>query len=192
MDYNAFADDSWYHLPTLPLSHRTTLLLRCTNLYKDPKIGPRPVLNLVLARTGMHSLGDIRSVFPELKVLIMCESDENARPLFQRGCQPVFDLLPTSLQHIHILQSSYEDMQRHPAAPAVIFPALESLTITWLQADISDLGDPAAHVPDPLPHLRRLVEASVIAPHCTFKYLRSTATEEDALADAMADLGLAS
>lgn len=192
MDDNAFADDSWYHLPTLPLSHRTTLLLRCTNLYKDPKIGPRPVLNLVLARSGMHSLGDIHSVFPELDVLIMCESDENARPLFEDGGQPVFDLLPTSLRHIHILQSSYENMRRHPGAPATTFPALESLTITWLQADTGESGNAAAYVPDPLPDLRRLVEASVVAPRCTFKYLRSTATEEDAMADAMADLGLAS
>lgn len=80
-----------------------------------------------------------------------------------------------------------------PPVPAAAFPALESLSVTWLQPDTDkSAGDPAEHATDPLLDLRTFVEASVVAPLCTFKYLRSTATEEDALADAMADLGLPS
>ena len=190
MDDYAFSESSWVRLATLPLSPQTTLLLRHANLYyyQRAENGPCPVLSLVLCRSSMESLANIHSVFPELEVLIVCESDENARPWFEDGGQPVFELLPTSLRHIHILQRSYEDMQTHHGATAATFPALETLTITWLQPD----EHPRAHVPDPLPNLRTLVEASVVAPRCTFKYLRSTAAEEDALADAMADLALAS
>ena len=191
MDDNAFYAEAWSHLPLLPLSDRTTLFLHYAGLFDGLGDARCPVLKLVLGRYSVSSFADILSPFPELEVLVTCDSIDDDQPTFEHG-QPIFALLPTSLRHVHILQRSFEGLDCRPVSAAT-FPALESLTFTWLQPDTGEsAGDPAAHTMDPFSNLRNFVEASVAAPLCTFKYLRSTAAEEDALAGAMADLGLVS
>ena len=171
----------WNYLHGLPLSQRTTLVLRKTTLV--PRVAYCPVLNLILDQSRVQATPELRQNFPDLAVLIACKSAcLNSLRQF-RG-------LPTSVRHIHTLQSDFNFFQEDRAS-ATTLPALESLTFTWLQPDTTDeSGGPAAEDADPLSNLRRFVEATVVAPLCTFKYLRSTKAPEDALADAMADLGL--
>lgn len=182
IDDEAF-DAAWDHMHGLPLSQRTTLVLRKTKLAQSLEFAYCPVLNLVLDQCSVHATTDLLEAFPKLEVLIACRSSclHNLQQ---------FDWLPTSGRHIHILQSDLDVSSTEPASTAT-FPALESLTFTWLQPDTTDeSGSPAADDADPLSDLRKFVEATIVVPRCTFKYLRSTESPEDALADAMADLEL--
>lgn len=181
MDNEAFRN-AWDRLHALPLSQRTTLVLRNTVLVLDHENTACLLPTLVLDRCRVSMTADVLHHFPDLETLIVCKS------IMLNSLQQ-FDWLTPSARHVHFLQSDFEDVQDE-TAPAATFPALESLTLTWLQSDAGERGNPAADVADPLHDLRNFVEATIVAPQCTFKYLRSTKAPEDALADAMAALGL--
>ena len=182
VDDEAFGN-AWDHLHALPLWQRTTLVLRNTVLVLDHGNTGCPLRTLILEHCRVFMTADFLYNFPDLEILIVCKS------IMLNSVQQS-DWLPPSARHIHILQDNCEITQEDLAAAAT-FPALESLTFTWLQPDAAgESGSLAAEVADPLLDLRRFVESSVVAPQCTFKYLRSSKSSEDALADAMADLGL--
>lgn len=161
-------------LDSLPLSRRTTLSFRNTDLDGTIRSAGCLVRNLILDRCDIFSIFGFLSGFPDLEVFVACE-------LSVPGQEPGFDWVPRSVRHIHILQrnSIYVDSHR-PALPAT-FPVLESLTFTWLQP--SEFGIPDVDIANPLPDLRRFVESSVVAPRCTFRFLRSSKLSKDALAD---------
>lgn len=174
----------WNYLHGLPLSQRTTLTLRKTTLIL--RVAHCPVLNLNLDQSRVQRRADFHQNFPDLEVLIACQS-ACLNSLRQ------FDGLPTSVRHIHILRSDLNFFYQEDRASVTTLPALETLTFTWLQPDTTNESRSlAADLADPLSDLRRTVELSVVAPQCTFEYLRSTKAPDDALADAMADLGLGS
>lgn len=181
MDDEAFGN-AWDRLDALPLSQRTTLVLRNTVLVLDHGNTGCLLPTLILDRCRVFTTADFLHHFPDLQILIVCKST-------MLNSLQQFDWLTPSARHVHILQSDFEDI-RDETAPAATFPALESLTFTWLQSDAGERGNPAADVADPLHDLRKFVEATIVAPQCTFKYVRSTKSSEEALADAMAELGL--
>ena len=106
-----------------------------------------------------------------------------------RPCNPT--PLPTTIRSVHILECTF-DGDDHPGAP-IVLPHLESLVFTSFGPSTgSGVQKPANDNAYSLDSLQPLVESFVVAPRCTFKYLRSTKSSEKALAVALAELGLES
>lgn len=161
---------------------QTTLMLRNTELALSHDHDSYPTCNLILLNCVVHSITKCFSRFPNLEVIVAGESSDGDSLLR-------FNWLPNSVRHVHILQRDFEDLQEYPA-PAINLPALETFTLTWLRPDAGQSESLSASVATPLSDLRKYVEATIVAPQCTFKYFRSTKASEDTLADAMAELGL--
>ncbi|KAG0660227.1 hypothetical protein C6P46_004681 [Rhodotorula mucilaginosa] len=96
----------------------------------------------------------------------------------------VIETLPSTIRRVHILLHEI-----HVHNSRVDLPHLEFFTFTWLQRSAENGPQTSADDNlDALEDLRRAVNSIVNAPQCTFKYLRSTESPEDALADALAAL----
>lgn len=101
--------------------------------------------------------------------------------------------LPASIRRVRILQtdSKLYNPDYYRSDPPVVLPLLEAFTFTWLRpsADLESqvLADAEA---DALAEMQQVVKSIVTAPQCTFEFLRSTKSPEDALADALAALNL--
>ena len=100
---------------------------------------------------------------------------------------------PASLRHVHILEHSIKISWAQIDARHVL-PHLESFTYTLL---FSGESEPQAGADDgserhELVNLQQAVESIIDAPHCSFKYVRSIRSPEDALADALAAVKLPS
>ena len=138
--------------------------------------------HLILAncRALSASLGELLDRFGRLETLVLVETENENDDLVSTLVS-----LPTTVRCVHVLDGYIYINDDLPDAP-VVLPHLESFTFTLLllKATPADAGL------DALAGLQHAVELSVVAPRCTFKYLRSTKAPEDALADAMADLGL--
>lgn len=102
----------------------------------------------------------------------------------------ILGLLPASIQRVHLLHHNFYNPEEQADIPYGL-PQLESFTLTWLvPAAASEPTMQADPDSDLLPDLQRRIESAVIAPKCTFKYLRSTKSPDEALADAVADFKL--
>lgn len=131
------------------------------------------------------SLGDMLEHCPRLETLVLSEMEE------LNLVSAVYSL-PASIRRVHILQHDLKVENSDFDVPNDLH-RLESFTFTWLAPAVKrwpwTSEDPAA---DPLGDLQRAIESTIVAPECTFRYLRSTKSPEDALADALAAFNLAS
>lgn len=98
--------------------------------------------------------------------------------------------LPTTIRRVHSLQQDVH-FNTYSYGASVVLPRLESFTFTWLLPP-TDSGPQilAGDDLDALADLQQVVESMVDAPQCTFKYLHSVKSPEDAFADALAALKL--
>ena len=106
----------------------------------------------------------------------------------------IYSLRP-SIRSVHILQYDIDidniDMD-HPGVRSLL-PRLESFTFTLFQPSANSESETSAgdHLDsNMLVKLQQVVESMVDAPQCTFKFLQTTKSPEEALADALAELGL--
>ena len=95
--------------------------------------------------------------------------------------------LPTTIRRVHVLEHRVYGIH-DPLDARHVLPHLESFTYTLLCSEGSEPQTHADDGPDAdaLAEVQQLLESSLDAPQCTFKYLRSTKSPEDALADAVA------
>ena len=178
--------DLWGSFALLPLSSETALFLRNIALEMDDgDIGEPQARHLIFDKCWWVevSAADLLVRFHHLETLVLDVRDNNLVSLITA--------LPTTIRRVHILEHNFEIDEHRSHAPRVL-PHLESFTYTLLSS-----GDSAPQTPedvgpdrDPLAEVRQAVESILAAPQCTFKYLRSTRSPEDALADAVAELGL--
>ena len=91
---------------------------------------------------------------------------------------------------MHILEHEFNIAGGRSIAPHVL-PHLESFTYTLLPSSETpaDEGNdgPGANK---LAEVQQVVASGIVAPKCTFKFLRSTRSPEDAAAEALAALKL--
>lgn len=91
---------------------------------------------------------------------------------------------------MYVLQQDIH-LRENPYGASVVLPGLESFTFTWLLPPTNSGPQLLAHDDlDTFADLQRDVKSVVNAPQCTFTFLRSTTSPEDALADALAALEL--
>lgn len=137
-------------------------------------------------RATEGSLTYVLDQFPHLETLVFF--DPEVDNLVSTLVTP-----PASLRHVHILEHSINISWAQIDARHVL-PHLESFTYTLL---FSGESEPQARANDgserhELVDLQQAVESIIDAPHCTFKYVRSIRSPEDALADALAAFKLPS
>ncbi|KWU46613.1 hypothetical protein RHOSPDRAFT_31427 [Rhodotorula sp. JG-1b] len=88
-------------------------------------------------------------------------------------------MLPASIRHVHFLQQTFYVVEVSPDDPPRRFPYLESFTFTWrVPAAHIEYRAPDQEDSDSLTDLQRVIESNIVAPQCTFKYLRSTKSPE--------------
>lgn len=178
------------HFPSLPVSSKTVVFLR------NPAIGTREDLDdldpchLVVENryTDTELIGDSIYQFRRLETLVLPETDD------EHFVSAIFNL-PSFIRRVHILQHYIHidniDVD-HPGVRRRL-PHLESFTFTLFQtsanseSQTSAGNDLASNTPA---ELQQAVESLVDAPQCTFKYLQTTKSPEEALADALAESGL--
>ena len=126
-----------------------------------------------------------------------CSSDSIASKLWsypkKARSDPVtlMRMLPASIRHVHFLQQTFYVVEVSPDDPPRRFPYLESFTFTWrVPAAHIEYRAPDQEDSDSLTDLQRVIESNIVAPQCTFKYLRSTKSPESLLADALAAFNL--
>jgi hypothetical protein len=155
------------------------LFLRHIDLEREGDVGDREARHLVFDACWSAStyVGDVVGRFPRLETLILSETEAN-------DLMSVIETLPSTIRRVHILLHEI-----HVHNSRVDLPHLEFFTFTWLQRSAENGPQTSADDNlDALEDLRRAVNSIVNAPQCTFKYLRSTESPEDALADALAAL----
>ena len=167
------------------LSSETTVFLHCGSFYANAGDGNLETRTLVIDRcwTAETPISDLLLPFHRLETLVVIDTGEDE-------LVSMIVALPSIIRHVHVLEREFDIDDDRPDVPNVL-PHLESFTFTWLLP--STENGPRALAdddPDALVELQRTVESAVIAPKCTFKYLRSTKSPDDALADAVADFKL--
>ena len=184
-------DSLWGGFAMIPASSETLLFLRNVSLGADENDDDLSTRQLIFEKCWAHEVfvDQVLDRCPHLETLVLSDMYHfNLIHLIR-----TVDSLPTSVRHVHILQHNIYtgniDVD-HSAHPRVL-PHLESFTYTLL----SDESEPQTHADDgpdrgALAKVQQAVESTLDAPQCTFKYLRSTESPEDALADALAAFGL--
>ena len=175
------ANVEWGWFRTLPLSSETVLFLRNIGIDTVRDTGDLDTRHLVFDKCWWADLSatDLLVRFHQLETLVLFETE---------GHDLVWLLadLPTTMRRVYLLQQEIriDEARRNNS---IVLPRLESFTSTWLQPDREShrLADADS---DALAELPQAVESITDAPQCTFKYLRSTQSPEDALADALAAL----
>ena len=175
-------DGTWGYFGSLPVSSKTALFLRKMNLGVEGDWSDLSALDLRQVVFDQSYSMDVNLCvllvdFRRLETLVISEGGGN-------DTVTLAVMLPVSIQRVHLLQHTFYIEENQPDDPHDL-PHLESFTFTWI-ADRT----PAEEDSDSLTHLRRAIESNIVAPQCTFKYLRSTKSPASALADALAELGL--
>ena len=177
--------DVWGWFRFLPLANETVLYLRSVDLCAEGGTGGYATRHMIFHRCWASgaSLSKVLSRFAHLETLVLFETDVE-------GLVSTLIALPTSLQHVHILEDNFE-INEDRFISRLVLPHLESFTYTLLSSGTSAPQTPADDDNDgsdanTLAAVQQAVESSIAAPKCTFKFLCSTASPADALADALA------
>lgn len=176
---------TWGWLGTLPLSSETVLFLRNIGLDTDMYINDLDPRHLIFDKCVLNavSANELLGRFHHLETLVLYKTDveDYMRTLAK---------LPMTIRRVHVLQQDVY-YNKYTYGASVVLPRLESFTFTWLLPP-TDSGPQllAGDNLDTFADLRRDVKSIANAPQCTFKFLRSTRSPEDALADALAALNL--
>ena len=181
-------DGTWGYFGSLPISSKTALFLRNIDLGMEGETSDLAALDLPQVVFDKCCSGDVRACdllerFHRLETLILSEG---------RTSDPVtlMVMLPVSIQSVHLLQHTFYVEEHQPDLPHHL-PRLETFTFTWLvpvaDSEYRAFGQAAS---DSLPHLQRVIKSNIVAPQCTFKYLRSTKSPESLLADALTAFNL--
>ena len=174
----------------LPLSSETVLSLRSMRLGAQAGKNYLEIHQLILDNCWVlvGSIGDHINRLRHLETLVMFETEDH-------DLVSTIAALSPSIRRVHVLQHGIDINDKQCSLPKVL-PRLRFFAFTLLPPpeEYSASQTPTDHELDPLFAVRQQVEAFIVAPLCTFKYIRSTKSPEDALADAradaMADLGL--
>lgn len=118
-------------------------------------------------------VGELLEHFHRLETLVLSEEAISDPVTLMR-------MIPASIRHVHLLQQTFYIVEDQPDNPRAL-PHLESFTFTWIAARA-----PAKEASDSLPQLQRVIKSNIIAPQCTFKYIRSTNSPESLVMDALA------
>ncbi|KWU45290.1 hypothetical protein RHOSPDRAFT_33236 [Rhodotorula sp. JG-1b] len=181
-------DDPWGWFGLLPLASETVLFLRNIDISAQGTEHGYATRHMIFhscwATEG--SLSYVLDRFPHLETLVFFNTEVDH--LVSTLVAP-----PASLRHVHILEHSIKTLWAQIDARHVL-PHLESFTYTLL---FSGESEPQAGADDgserhELVDLQQAVESIIDAPHCSFKYVRSIRSPEDALADALAAVKLPS
>ena len=175
----------WDCFQLLPASSKTVLFLRNVVLDVAGDIGHLDTRHLIFDKCwwANTSPGDLLDRFHHLETLVLFDiGDSNLVSLITA--------LPTTIWHVHILEHDSKINEGRPNAPHVL-PHLDSFTYTLISRE-SEPQTRADDGPDreALAKVQQVVEAIIDAPQCTFKYVQSTRSPEDAMADALAALQL--
>jgi hypothetical protein len=180
-------DGTWGYLGSLPSSSKTVLFLRNTGLGMEEDDGDLDICHLILDNCWAisASAADLLDRCRRLETLVFVETETD-------DLVSTLASMPRTVRSVHVLDGYIYTDNDLSDAP-VVLPHLESFTFTWLPSSAnSGSPTPATEVPNPdaLAELQHIVESVVDAPQCTFKYLRSTKSRDEALADALAAFDL--
>jgi hypothetical protein len=92
---------------------------------------------------------------------------------------------------VHILEHNFK-ISVNQSDPPRVLPHLESFLYTSLSSWVRASRMPADDEPDAdaLADVQQAIESIIAAPRCTFKYVQSTESPEEALASALATFKL--
>ena len=168
----------------LPVSSKTKLFLRNIDLGGNRGLDELAMRQIVFdkCRSSHGSASNVLRGSRRLETLILSETEDDD------DIKWTLATLPPSIQIVHISQHNV-NVGNDDRRIVNILPHLESFTFELL---LPSVGSPANDGRDVLAEVQRAVESTIVAPQCTFKYARSTKSPEDALADAMAELGIGS
>lgn len=171
----------------VPVSSETVLFLRYMEIFRDVNDGDLDPHQLVMDQcwASEPSLRQLLLRFHRLETLVLFQVEE--------ALLSMMTALPTTIRRIQILQHDIDIDDDPPAVPNVL-SRLDSFTFVWLKSSPDSESEPSASdvsYCDALANLKQTVESTIVAPRCIFKYLQTTKSPEDALADALAELGLA-
>lgn len=173
-------DGVWGLLASLPLASETALFLRNIFFRADENDSHPDTRHLVFDECYFGDPRRLLSRFHLLETFVLFKSEIH-HPL------SALFALPTTIRHVHVLEPCFFREHNPPDARHVL-PHLESFTYTLLSS-----RDAPAHVgpdEDDLAEVQQAVELIIDAPQCAFKYVRSTESPEEALANALASLKL--
>ena len=179
---------TWGYFGSLPISSKTALFLRNMILDMEGNASDLSALDLrqvVFDRCSSRDarVCDLLEGFHRLETLIL-SAGGTSDPV------TLMVMLPASIRRVHLLLHIFDVQEDQTDSPRDL-PRLESFTFTWLvPAGHIEYRAPAQEDSDSLTDLQRVIKANVVAPQCTFKYLRSTKSPESALADAVAAFNL--
>lgn len=184
IDDSAFKS-TWGSFATVPSA--STTVLRMIGLHVDDASGELDARQLVFDKCWEDNAGpdEVLERCPNIETVIISETTD-------LNLLTTVENLPASIRHVHILHDEVDldDVGiPYPAPDArLVLSRLESFTFTLLP----DKEDPGTAEDDAeaLADLKQAVSLLIDAPRCRFRYLRSTKSPEDELADAMADFGL--
>lgn len=177
----------WFGL--LPLSNETVLFLRNIRLCAEGSERGYDTCHMIFhgCRATEGALSAVLNRFPCLETLVFFEPKVD-------NLGSVLNVLPTPIRRVHILERNFRISVTRSDPPRNL-PQLESFTYTslssrssWARASrmpTDDDPDAAA-----LADVQHAIESIISAPQCTFKYVRSTTSPEEALANALATLDL--
>lgn len=165
-----------------PVSSKTKLFLRNIDLVGNRGLDELAMRQIVFdkCRSSHYSAGNVLRGSRRLETLVLSETEDDD------DIKWTLAMLPPSIRIVHILQHSI-NVGNYDRDIANVLPRLQSFTFELL---LSSTGSPADDGRDALAEVQRAVESTIVAPQCTFKYLRSTKSPGGALADALAELGL--
>lgn len=178
---------AWGSLEFLPVSSKTVLCLRSIWLGAVTAGDSLSARRLVLDKCWEAAalVGDILLRCPHLETLVLSETKDHR-------ILKMVQSLPASIRGAHVLQQDLklDNPDYYRSDPPIVLPLLEAFTFTWLRP-----ADRESHVladadSDALVEVQQAVKSIMTAPQCTFKFLRSTMSPKDALADALATLEL--
>jgi hypothetical protein len=181
-------DGTWGYFGSLPISCKTALYLRNINLGMEGDMSDLSGLDLrqlvfdKCYSTAVH-VYNLVEVFQRLETLVLSEGGS----FFPVS---LVATLPASIRRVHVLQHTFfididEDQPDNPHE----LPHLESFTFTFT-VPVARASGLALAASDSIHHLQRVIESNIVAPQCTFKYLRSRSSPESLLPDALAAFNL--
>lgn len=119
--------------------------------------------------------------FPRLETLVWFEPTN----IGYDNLGAALNNLPTSVRGVHILERNYRNSVNQRDPPRVL-PHLDSFTYTLLPGRAPQTPEDDGPAQDALAEVQQAVESIIVAPRCTFKYVRWMESPEEALANALA------
>jgi hypothetical protein len=186
IDNGAFDGYLWGWFRLLPLSSETVLFLRDIDLTTEQASGRYNTRHIILhdCWATEASLSTVLDRFPQLETVVFFEPEID-------DLASVLNALPTPIRRVHILEHNFK-ISVNQSDPPRVLPHLESFLYTSLSSWVRASRMPADDEPDAdaLADVQQAIESIIAAPRCTFKYVQSTESPEEALASALATFKL--